>query len=61
MEQKSNGRTFYFKNKFLNFLETKKFSTEKFLTFMELQPLVSYKQVSYKKICVCLKLVFCNY
>ena len=40
---------YYFKNKFLNFSETKKISTESFLTFRELQPLVSYKQVSYKK------------
>ena len=38
MEQKSNGRIFCFKNKFLDFSETKKFSTE------ELQPLVSYKK-----------------
>ena len=49
MEQKSNGKTFCFKNKFLNFSETKRFSTESFLTFRELQPLVSYKRVSYKK------------
>ena len=49
MEQKSNEKIFCFKNKFLNFSETKKFSTESFLTFRELQPLVSYKQVSYKK------------
>ena len=48
MEQKSNGKIFCFKNKFLNFSETKKFSTES-LTFRELQPLVSYKRVSYKK------------
>ena len=40
---------FCFKNKFLNFLEINKFSTESFLTFRELQPLVSYKRVSYKK------------
>ena len=38
------------KNKFLNFSETKKFSTESFLTFREIQPLVSYKRVSYKKV-----------
>ena len=50
MEQKSNGKIFCFKNKFLNFSETKKFSTESFLTFRELQPLVSYKRVFYKKI-----------
>ena len=49
MEQKSNGKIFCFKNKFLNFSETKKFSTESFLTFREIQPLVSYKRVSYKK------------
>ena len=35
---------------FLNFSETKKFSTESFLASRELQPLVSYKRVSYKKI-----------
>ena len=45
---KSNGKIFCFKNKFLKFSETKKFSTESFLTFRELQPLVSYKWVSYK-------------
>ena len=28
MEQKSNGKIFCFKSKFLNFSETKKFSTE---------------------------------
>ena len=44
MEQKSNGKIFCFKNKFLNFSEAKKFSTESFLTFRELQPLVSYKK-----------------
>ena len=49
MEQKSNGKIFCFKNKFLNFSETKKFSTGSFLTFMELQPLVSYKRASNKK------------
>ena len=49
MEQKSNGKIFCFKNKFLNFSETKKFSTDSFLIFRELQPLVSYKRVSYKK------------
>ena len=49
MEQKSNGKIFCFKNKFLNFSETKKFSTESFLTFRELQPLVSYKRVSFIK------------
>ena len=48
MEQKSNGKIFCFKNKFLNFSETKKFSTESFLTFRELQLLASYKRVSYK-------------
>ena len=42
-------RYFVFKNKFLNFSDTKKFSTESFLTLRELQPLVSYKRVSYKK------------
>ena len=36
---------FCFKNKFLNFSEAKKFSTESFLTFRELQPLVPYKRV----------------
>ena len=46
----SNGKIFCFKNKFLNFSETKKFSTQSFLTFRGLHPLVSYKQVSYKKI-----------
>ena len=40
MEQKSNGKIFCFKNKFLNFSEAKKFSTESFLTFRECQPLV---------------------
>ena len=50
MEQKSNGKIFCFKNKFLNFSETKKFSTEISLTFRELQSLVSYKRVSYKKL-----------
>ena len=49
MEEKSNRKIFCFKNKVLNFSKTKKFSTESFLTFRELQPLVSYKQVSYKK------------
>ena len=49
MEQKSNEKMFCFKNKFLNFSETKKLITERFLTFRELQPLVSYKRVSYKK------------
>ena len=53
MEQKSNGKIFHLKSKFLNFLETKNFSTESFNTesfsFRELQPLVSYKQVSCKK------------
>ena len=34
----------------LNFSETRKISSESFLTFRELQPLVSYKRVSYKKI-----------
>ena len=48
--QKFNGKIFCFKNKFLNFSKTKKFSTESFLTFRELQPLVSYKRVPYKKI-----------
>ena len=42
-------KIFCFKNKFLNFSQTKKFSTESFLTFRELQPLVPYKRVSYKK------------
>ena len=49
MEQKSNGKIFYFKNKFLNFSETKKFSTESFLAFMELQSLDSYKWIFHKK------------
>ena len=49
MEQKSNGMIFCFKNKFLNYSETKKFSTERVLTFRELQPLFSYRRVSYKK------------
>ena len=49
MEQKFNGKIFCFKNKFLNFSGTKNFSTESFLTFRELHPLVSYKRVSYKK------------
>ena len=48
--KRSNGKIFCFQNKFLNFSGTKKFSTESFLTFRELQPLVSYKRVSYKKI-----------
>ena len=50
---KSNVKIFCFRNKFLNFSETKKFSTESFLTFRELQPMVSYKRVSYKNIPVC--------
>ena len=49
VEQKSNGKIFCFKNRFLSFSETKKFSTESVLTFRELQPLVSYKRVSYEK------------
>ena len=49
MEQNSDGKIFCFNIKFLNFSETKKFSTESFLSFRELQPLVSYKWVSYKK------------
>ena len=53
--KKSNGKIFCFKNNFLNFSETKKFSTESVLTFRELQPLVSYKKVSYKK-----KYVYCE-
>ena len=40
MGQKSNGKIFCFKNKF-NFSENKKFSTESFSTFRQLQPLVS--------------------
>ena len=44
MNQKSNEKIFCFKNKILNFSETKKLSTESFLTFRELQPLVSYKK-----------------
>ena len=40
----------YFALKFLNFPKTKKYSTKSFLTFRELQPLISYKRVSYKKI-----------
>ena len=36
-------------NKFLNFLETKKFNGQSFLTFREVQLLVSYKLASYKK------------
>ena len=47
--ERSNGQILCFKNKFLNFSETKKFSTESILTFRELQPIVSYKRVSYKK------------
>ena len=35
--------------KFLNFSKTKKVSTESFLTFMELEPLISYELVSYEK------------
>ena len=47
-----------FKNKFLNFSETKNLSTESFLTFRELQPLVSCKRVSYKKnTCICSKML----
>ena len=49
MEQKSNGKRFSFKNKFLNFSETKNFSTESFLNFRELRPLASYRRVSFKK------------
>ena len=48
MEQKSDGKIFCFKNNFLNFSDTKKFSTESFLTCRELQPLVSHERVSYK-------------
>ena len=55
MKQKSNGKIFYFKNKFLNFSETKNFSTESLLTIREVQPLVSYKRVSCKK-----KYVYCS-
>ena len=42
----------YFSSKisFLIFRRPKKFSTKSFLTFRELQPIVSYKRVSYKKI-----------
>ena len=40
---------FCFKNKFLNFSETKKFGTESCLNFRELQPLVSYKRIFYEK------------
>ena len=40
---------FCFNNMLPNFSETKKFSTESFLTFREPQHLVSYKRVSYKK------------
>ena len=43
-------RYFAFKISFLIFWRLKKFSPESFLTFRELQPLVSYKRVSYKKI-----------
>ena len=50
MEQKCNGKIFCFKNKFLSFSETKKFSSETFLIFRELQPLVSHKRSPYKKI-----------
>ena len=39
-------------------LKTKKFSTESFLAFRELQSLVSYKRVSYKKIRVLYKILF---
>ena len=56
MEQKSNAKIFCFKNKFLNFSETKKFSSES-LTFRELQPLVSYKRVSYIKKITCITFV----
>ena len=52
---------FSFKNKFLNFSETKKFNTENFLTFRELQPLVSYKRVSYKKKIHVLKFEICDF
>ena len=61
MEQKSDGKILCFKNKFLNFSETKKFSTESFLTFRELQPLVSYKRVSYRKKCVYTKCQFFSF
>ena len=57
MEQQSSGKIFCFKNKFLDFSETKKFSTESLLTFRELQSLVSYKRVSYKKIHVYKKFI----
>ena len=42
-------RYFALKISFLIFRRPKKFSSESFLTFRELQPLVSYKRVSYKK------------
>ena len=42
-------RYFALKISFLIFRRTKKFSTESFLTFRELKPLVSYERVSYKK------------
>ena len=45
----SNGKISCFKNKLLNFSWTKKISNESFLTFRELQPLVSYKRVFCKK------------
>ena len=47
-------RYFALKISFLNFSETKKFSTESVLTFRELPPLVSYKWISYEKnTCIC--------
>ena len=52
---------FSFKSQFLNFSETKKFSTESFFNFRGLQPLVSYKPVSYKKnTCNCSLMAICR-
>ena len=44
----------------ISFSETKKFSTESFLTFRELQSLVSYKRVSYKNIPVLTLILLLN-
>ena len=42
MYQKSSGNIFCFKNKFLNFSETKQISTESFLTFLDFAIVCGY-------------------
>lgn len=48
------------KNKFVNFLKLKMFSTESFLIILMLQHFVSYQPVSYKKIRVYLIYMFAH-